>query len=200
VYNLKKRLEVTLLKKVILLGDSIRQYYQEEAIKNLGSEYTVWQPGENCRFARFTLNSLRFWLPECPNPDIIHWNNGLWDTAQIYEEDGSFTPIEEYISDMKKILRELKKTGAKVIFATITPVNPKKELDPKSKNVNSRIAEYNRRITEVMKVEGVPVNDLYSLVYPNIESYICEDYVHLTQAGKEACGKAVADAIKHVSE
>lgn len=188
------------MKKVLLLGDSIRICYQDEVIKRLGEDYQVFKPEENCRFARYTLNTLRHWLDECPNPDVIHWNNGLWDTAVLYPEDGCFTPIDEYIRDMKRILRELKKTGAKIIFATITPVNPLKAENPQSKHYNDNIIEYNKRIVEVMENEDIVINDLHSLIYPKIDEYICEDYIHLTEAGKVACGKAAADKIKRITE
>ena len=92
-----------------------------------------------------------------------------------------------------RILRELKKTGAKVIFATTTPV---KEDCVNRKNAN--ICEYNRRITAEMDKECVPVNDLHGLVSRRAQEYICEDRVHLSEAGKAACGKAVADAIRSV--
>ena len=110
------------MKNIMLLGDSIRMFYQKKVIEKLGNDYNVWGPEENVRFARYTQNSLRFYLAEFPNPDVIHWNNGLWDAATLYPEDGCFTPLEEYISSLKIILRELKKTGAEIIFATSTPV------------------------------------------------------------------------------
>ena len=69
------------MKEVLLLGDSIRMFYQERVKELLGEEYNVSAPEENCRFSMYTLNSLRTWLPGFPKPDIIHWNNGLWDTA-----------------------------------------------------------------------------------------------------------------------
>lgn len=188
------------MKKVMLLGDSIRMGYQNEVAKNLGAGYELWKPEENGRFARYTLNSLRYYLEECPHPDIIHWNNGLWDTAVIYPEDGCFTLIDEYIRDMKMILRELKKTGAEIIFATTTPVNALKAKNPKSKHYNENIIDYNNRIEEVMKKENILINHLHSLIYPKIDEYICEDYIHMTEAGNIACGKAVADSIKHIAE
>lgn len=181
------------MKNVLLLGDSIRINYQDTVIAELGDEYAVCKPEENCRFSKFTLNSLRMWLPGFPKPDIIHWNNGLWDVFEIYPEDGCFTAIDEYVRDMMRILRELKKTGAKVIFATTTPV---KEDYVNRKNENIRL--YNRRITAEMEKEGVPVNNLHRLVSEYAQEYIREDKVHLSDAGMAACGKAVADAIRAV--
>ncbi|MDF2835578.1 MAG: hydrolase family protein [Paenibacillus sp.] len=183
---------------VMLLGDSIRMHYQEKVKARLGPDYLVWAPEENGRFAKYTLNSLRFWLGQCPAPDIIHWNNGLWDTAMLYPEDGCFTPLDQYAEDMARILRVLRATGAVVVYATTTPVHPLRAHDPESKQDNGHIELYNRHATELMRKEGVPVNDLYGVVAPHIEAFICEDRIHMTDAGSEACAEAVVHAIQSV--
>lgn len=178
--------------KVFLLGDSIRGNYQDrvkELLTPKGCE--VFYPDENCRFSRYTLNSLRFWLPVCPEPDIIHWNNGLWDIMRAYIEDGPFTELPEYIRDMSRILRELKKTGAKVIFATTTAVG-----DENPSRNNATIEQYNRAFIEAAGGKLDAVNDLYSLTRPKNTVYISpEDKVHLTAEGIEACAQAVAESI-----
>lgn len=180
---------------IMLLGDSIRMHYQEKVIAKLGPDYKVWSPGENGRFAKYTLNSLRFWLKECPAPDLIHWNNGLWDTAVLNPEDGCFTPIEEYVRDLTRIVRELRKTGANVIFATTTPAHPLRELDAESKQFNERIEQYNQRAMELMHTEGIVINDLFSIVKSNISEYVSDDYLHLTDVGSEMCANAVVQSI-----
>lgn len=43
-------------KKVVLLGDSIRQIgYGKKVEELLKPDYEVWQPEDNCRFAKYTL-------------------------------------------------------------------------------------------------------------------------------------------------
>ncbi len=179
--------------KVFLLGDSIRGNYQDkvkELLAQNGCE--VFYPDENCRFSRYTLNSLKFWLPICPNPDIIHWNNGLWDTMISYPEDGPFTEIDEYVRDMKRILRELRKTGAKVIFATTTAVG-----DGSPPWSNETIEEYNKAFIEAAGKDLDAINDLYALTRPNNTTYISpEDKVHLTPEGIDVLGSAVFESIR----
>ena len=184
---------------VLLLGDSIRIHYQARVIEELGAEFSVSAPEENCRFSGYTLNCLRWWLQDLPRPDIIHWNNGLWDTNHIYPEDGCFTPIEEYLINLKKILRVLKKTGAKIIFATTTPVSVKRStprINDSTFHINGEIAEYNKRALELMKSENIPVNDLFTIINADIEKYICDDLIHPSEDGIMVLGKAVANAIK----
>ena len=110
------------MKKVTLLGDSIRQIgYGKKVPELLGEEYTVFQPTENCRFAKFTLRGvLHEWRAEIEGSDVIHWNNGLWDTCDL--GDGVFTEEDEYVATMLRIARQLKQLGKTVIFATTTPV------------------------------------------------------------------------------
>ena len=188
---------------VLLIGDSIRMFYGEEVKKELGESYNVYSPDENCRFAAYTLNSLRHWIPKFPTPDIIHWNNGLWDTAILYHEDGCFTPLDVYLDNMKKILRELKKTGAKIIFATTTPVSDEKEnlegpMPPAHKNTD--VMEYNKAMVEMISNEDVVINDLFEKFYEHRKECISEDMIHPNEKGVKLLGKAVADAIKDIGE
>lgn len=185
--------------RVLLIGDSIRSHYQAEVGSQLGEGYEVMGPEDNCRFSSYVLNSLRFWLAECPNPDIIHWNAGLWDTAILYHEDGCFTELEEYVANMKKILRELKKTGAVVIFATTTPVSDDKKYFPgpmPPAHDNSDINKYNEAVLRAFHEEDVIINDLFSLMNPKKNDYLKDDKIHPNEEGIKLLGKAVADIIK----
>lgn len=185
---------------ILLLGDSIRMFYSEEVVNQLGEGYKVYFPNENCRFSAYMLNSLRHWLPQFPKPDIIHWNAGLWDVARLYKEDGCFIKKAEYVNYMTKILRELKKTGALIIFATTTPVSDKKQyfegpVPPANKNED--IMAYNEAILDAFKGENIIINDLFGIMYPQREKYLSEDMVHPNEAGVKLLGSAVSDVIKN---
>lgn len=206
------------MKKVLLIGDSIRLGYQPNVISELEGEFYVWGNDENNRFAKYTLNELgRIFNAFSKNntekvdaalltptaelnkdivyPDIIHWNNGLWDTSIVCPEDGPFTPIPEYIDYMAKILRELRKVTGKIIFATTTPVKPE---NPNQKN--EIITEYNKHIVDFMNKEGVVINDLNALVSENTDEYISADNIHLSEAGKDACAKQIAKYIRDIAD
>lgn len=116
------------MKQVLLLGDSIRQYYQKKVAEILGADYNVFDPAENCRFAAYTFNTLRHRLPEFPKPDVIHRNNGLWDTVHVYGEEVCMTLLSTYLEYLERIAKVLKPTGAKVIFATTTRVTQKEKF------------------------------------------------------------------------
>lgn len=188
---------------IFLLGDSIRKYYEERLKELLGEEYAVYAPTENCKFSTLTLNSLKTWLSEVPTPQIVHWNNGLWDAARVYPEDGCFTPLEQYESNLRKILRELKKTGAKIIFATTTPTDPKKAQEHEGMNIhhNEDIKLYNEVALKVMQENDVIINDLYSIVNGKESEFIRQDdLIHPTEIGVEALAQQVASKIQVVAK
>lgn len=183
------------MKKVLLIGDSIRLLYQPEVIRLLKGTYEVWGPADNGRFVKYSLNELERWITEFGKPDIIHWNNGLWDSAIVCEEDGAFTPVDEYVRYLKIMLRELRKYTGKVIFATTTPV-----LEASANQKLPYIIERNMAAVEFMKSENVWINDLYEYVLPHVEDYIGMDKIHLNAVGVEKCGQRVAEMICRIDQ
>jgi len=180
------------MKKLTLLGDSIRQIgYGKRVPELLREEFQVYQPEDNCRFAKYTLRGVLYdWAPDIAGSDVIHWNNGLWDICDL--GDGVFTSPEEYEATMTRIAARLKTQAKTVIFATTTPVRPGHPY-----NDNSTIAAYNARIVPVLREMGVIINDLHALVLPRVEEFIREDdKIHLTDAGICACAEQTARIIK----
>ena len=183
------------MKKIILLGDSIRQIgYGTKVPALLGKDYEVWQPTDNCRFAQYTLRMLFDKRAELEGADIVHWNNGLWDICDLFG-DGPFTQLEVYADTMLRIAGILQKYAKKVIFATTTPVNPANVHDR-----NETISRYNSFIVPKLEAMGVLIDDLNAVVYPHIDTYIREDLIHLSEAGIDACAAAVVDSIKKAEE
>ncbi len=185
------------MKKVILLGDSIRLMgYGAHVPALLGEGYTVWQPEDNCRFAAYTLRMLFDYKTAFEGADIIHWNNGLWDTCNLFG-DGAFTPIEVYTEQLKRIAGILKiyAPGATIIFATTTVPDP-----DMCGHTWERIQRYNAAATAALEPLGVIINDLYPLVAGHIEDMVGEDHIHLTEVGGRIVAEQVARMIRRVSE
>ena len=182
------------MKKVVLLGDSIRMIgYGPKVPEMLGPDYQVWQSEDNFRFAKYTLRMLFECREHIQDADIIHWNNGLWDTSTGLFDDGGkpFTCEAEYVDNMLRIASELKKITPYVIFATTTPVHPEYPY-----NSNAVIERYNQVLVPKLLEMGLWINDSHSVVAPNVDAYICPDKIHLTDAGAQACAERVVAVIK----
>ena len=98
-------------KQIILLGDSIRMQYQPVVARMLADIAEISGPEENGRWSGYTLNSLRFWLPQLPSPDLVHWNCGLWDMGDDYQEGRHFYPLDLYEETCHRICRVLRKAS-----------------------------------------------------------------------------------------
>ncbi|MBR5152160.1 MAG: SGNH/GDSL hydrolase family protein [Clostridia bacterium] len=182
------------MKKIGLLGDSIRKGYGKKVQEALGDGYEVLQGEENGQTCFKTLRDVLYdykdWLKEC---DVIHWNNGLWNINDL--GDGPFTEVEDYCKCMVRIARILKSYTPNVIFATTTPTRPPYFW----MLCNENIEKYNKAICEVLVKEGIVINDLYTPLYNNMEQYISpEDLHHLTEEGEVFCAELVAQSVKNI--
>ena len=181
------------MKKVTLLGDSIRQIgYGTKVPEMLGEEYEVFQPEDNCRFVKYTLRMLFDCKAQIEGSDIIHWNNGLWDTCtNLYDDGKPFSNEEEYVENMLRVAKELKKLGKRVIFAMTTPVHYEFPY-----NDNKIIKRYNDLIVPKLQEIGIEINDLYTTVMQDLYKYIGADQIHLSEEGIAVCAEQVVNAIK----
>ena len=182
--------------KVTLLGDSIRLMgYGTKVPALLGEGFEVYQPKDNCRFAKYTLRGLFDWRKDIEGSDIVHWNNGLWDICNLHG-DGLFTSEQEYLDTMLRIADILCKRCKAVIFATTTPVLPQNPY-----NKNSDIERYNEILIPELQKRGIRINDLYKTVAADLNRFIREDdMIHLTEEGIEICSRQVADVILDVAK
>ena len=182
-------------KQILLLGDSVRMQYQPAVAKKLADIAEISGPEENGRWSGYTLNSLRFWLPQLPSPDLVQWNCGLWDMGDDYQEGRHFYPLDLYEETCHRICRVLRKVTGKpelpIVIATTTPTLHGDHED---------IRQYNDVLRKVAAEEKAAVNDLYSVVAPAKEKMICEDHIHLTEAGVEAVAEKTARELRSVLE
>jgi lysophospholipase L1-like esterase len=178
------------MKKLLLLGDSIREGYQPFVKEGLAGKMEVVAPPENCRFAKYTLWGVNLWIRDLGTPDVVHWNNGAWDLHHEAPMVEALTPLDEYLETLRRIAHEIRRTGAKLIFATTTPAG-----EGAVGRSNAEIDQYNAAAIELMKKERTPVNDLNRLVRQNPTEYICPDHTHLTEPGYRACARQVIEAV-----
>ena len=123
-----------------------------------------------------------------------HFNFGLWDLYR-WRQKQKAAP-ESYAKSLEAIVKTIKKTNAKIIFATTTP--PCKAPEYQSKVLITE--KQNKRFTDaalkVMKNHNVEINDLHALLKKQkVDHHRGEDNVHYTDAGRDLLGQQVADKI-----
>jgi len=186
------------MKTLLLLGDSIRLSYQPLVAAKLAGRARVVGPADNGRFALYTLVRLDAWLEECGSPDVIHWNNGLWDLGQCRERCPAQVPLDDYLGNLTFILRRLRATGARMIWRTTTPVRADRGWRDGWLFLPADVARYNAAAVHLMQGEGIACHDLGSLVGANQAAFLGEDGVHLSPAGQEACAGSVAEVVRGI--
>ena len=183
------------MKKVVLIGDSIRMIgYGNPVAERLKDNFEVWQPEDNCRFAKYTLRGLWDWQDGIKGADVIHWNNGLWDVCELFG-DGEFTPIDEYVDIMLRLARLFKERASTVIFATTTPVRVE---NPHNKN--ETIKAYNDALVPRLEEMGIVINDLYTPLSEDLYKYISDDMIHLSEEGTAVAAQLVEAVIRREAE
>ena len=198
------------MKKVVLLGDSIRLLgYGNAVAEALAGEYEVWQPEDNCRFAKYTLRGMFDWKDAMEGTRIVHWNNGLWDvlhlskgiqpvddgeaagktaghgseSGEYQHEEEPLTPPEIYAYMLKRVLTRIRTLfpAAEVIFATTTPV-----LEGKNPwgfyRSNAEIRQYNAIARETLCPRGVRIHELGKFAEENCSTFH-RDWVHYNDEG-----------------
>ncbi len=154
------------MKKIILIGDSIRLGYDKYVKDALVGVAEVYYPNDSARFSEYTLRYLSDWKQENgwgEDIDLVHWNTGLWDVLEMYGEAPISNP-RQYGETIAKIYRQIKILfpNAKQIFATNTSVIEEK-YGPDRRRHNSTIEQYNRIAVEALDGTDCRINDLYTL-------------------------------------
>ncbi len=186
------------MKKVILIGDSIRMGYQETVRQALAGLAEVIYPAENGETSRNVLAHLDEWVLR-QAPDVVHLNCGLHDLKREFDSGSVAVPVDEYQANVRRILEEIKgRTGAAVIWATTTPVNQARHRAAKTfDRFEPDVDRYNTAAGQAAAGLAVPVNDLAALVLATgRDRLLDEDGVHFTEEGYTLLGRAVAEKIR----
>lgn len=186
------------MKKIVLIGDSIRLGYCKYVKEVFSGVADVFFPEENCRFTQHVFRFLGDWKKAGnwgDDVDIVHWNVGLWDVLRLYG-DTPLTPIELYADYIRRIDRQMRIhfPRAKFIFATSTNVQEEK-YGENFKRYNSEIIAYNKAAIESLSATDTEINDLYA-VTENIPDSCRSDLTHFnTPDGVKVVGGKVIDVL-----
>lgn len=186
------------MKKIVLIGDSIRMGYDKYVKDALSGTACVYYPEENCRFAEYVLRYAHEWKKNGDwgdDVDLVHWNAGLWDALELFGDE-PLTSISYYAEAISRIDRRLRMLfpKAKMVFATSTPVNEGMS-NPDFTRHNSTIEKYNAAALEALSNTDTVIDDLYSLM-AEIPDKLRSDWVHFyTPGGIELIGGKVLSVI-----
>lgn len=186
------------LPRVLLIGDSISIGYTLDTRRLLAGKANVHRPLENCAHTEKGLEKLDEWLGS-KKWDVIHFNWGLHDLKYVDQKGNRVPPKsggkqlhspEEYAKNLEKLVLQLKKTGAKLIWATTTPVP-----EGAGGRIKGDAAKYNAVAEKIMRKHSVAINDLYGLVILRLQEVQRPGDVHFKKGGSELIAERVAASI-----
>ncbi len=187
------------LPRVLLIGDSISMGYTiptRELLKGVANVHRIPTNGSSSDVG---LKNLDAWLATDGADkkwDVIHFNWGLhdlkhWKDGKLDPAGPQVNPVDQYEKNLREIVERLKKTGAKLIFATTTPV---------PEGTVGRVAKdeigYNEAALRVMKDEGVAIDDLHALAETKQAEIQLPANVHFSAPGYKTLAEQVAASIK----
>lgn len=176
------------LPRVLLIGDSISIGYTLPTRAALAGKANVYRPPTNCGPTIRGLEQIDQWLGD-GKWDVIHFNWGLHDLKFI--EGKRQVPLDQYENNMRRLVARLKKTGAKLIWCSTTPV-PKGCSPPRT---NEDVIAYNAVAGKLMRAEGIAIDDLYGFALPQLERIQRPANVHFTPEGSKTLASRVAASI-----
>lgn len=195
------------LPNVLILGDSISIGYTDGVTNILKEVANVYRPlnakgGKlNCQGTTFGVQKIDEWL-STNKWDVIHFNFGLHDLKHVdtvtgknskKQEDPQQADLKQYKENLTEIVKKLKATGAKLIFATTTPY-PDKPGGPLRRA--DQPAKYNKVALKIMKKNKIAVNDLHDFCLPRLAEIQQPNNVHFSKEGSMILAEEVAKHIR----
>jgi lysophospholipase L1-like esterase len=170
------------LPRVLLIGDSVSRGYTQDVRKALEGKANVHRAPENCGPSANGIKKIDAWLGES-KWDVIHFNFGIHDRA---------TPLPDYTQRLEHLVERMKKTGAKLVWASTTPIPEDAGKNQKAES----IIERNTAAASIMQKHNVVIDDLFGAVTPHLAKLQNPNDVHFNAEGYEFLGKQVATVLE----
>ena len=165
--------------RVLLIGDSISRGYTLDVRKVAAGKANIHRAPENCGPTATGLKKLDLWLGD-GRWDLIHFNFGIHDRK---------TPDADYENRLRQIIKRLRATGARLVWASSTPLPEVKDY------ADGDIVAKNEVASKIMREEKIPIDDLYSFARPHLAEWQNPGDCHFNAAGYRALGGKVAESI-----
>lgn len=199
------------LPRVLVIGDSISMNYHDAAKAALQGVANYHRNEGNAGPSERGVLNTELWLGDFRQKgfhwDVIQFNHGLHDLKQSYDAKtdtwGAYSvPIATYQANLEKQIAILRKTGARLIFCTTTPV-PNHSKGPYARRKGAS-AEFNAAALEVIRLHpDILVTDLHAAIgaSPVFDNWRKQSDVHFYQKEEQqALGEAVAAGIRKALE
>jgi hypothetical protein len=197
--------------RVLILGDSISMGYTPHVREQFAGEAIVVRAmnekgkNENCAGTKKGIEHVDRWLAmEGGGWDVIHYNFGLHDLKRVMPDTGKNSndpshtnqaPLALYEKQLREIAVKLAGTGAKLVFATTTPVpdgGVRPYRDPED------VARYNAVGVRVAEEVGAEMNDLFGFALTGMPGMQKDTDVHFSKEGNVALAERVVAVIRGV--
>ncbi|MDR3401687.1 MAG: SGNH/GDSL hydrolase family protein [Chthoniobacter sp.] len=179
------------LPRVLLIGDSISMGYTQPVRDLLKDKVNVHRIPTNGGPTSNGMKKIDAWLGD-GKWDVIHFNWGIHDLKIMPDGKRQVEPAD-YEMNLRALVAKLKATGAKLIWATTTPI-PDGELNPPRSF--GKVPEYNEIAQRVMKENGVAIDDLNTAITPHLAEMQNPKDVHYKPEGYALLAKQVAASIE----
>ena len=188
------------LPRVLLIGDSISIGYTVPVRELLKGKANVHRPSTNCGPTSRGVSGMDQWLGK-GKWDVIHFNWGLHDLKYLGPNGENLAdpkaadshqqiPPAEYEKNLQLLVKRMKKTGARLIWCTTTPV----PSGAKGRVVGDSV-KYNQIALRVMKEHGIAIDDLYGFSIGKLEKIQRPANVHFTPEGSRMLAEQVVKSI-----
>ena len=186
------------LPRVLVIGDSISIGYTLPLREALQGVANVHRPPENCQHTWRGLEAIDDWLG-AGNWDLIHFNWGLHDLKYVDKDGRRVSPregkqvstVEEYESNLEKLVRRLKATGAELIWRTTTPVP-----EGASGRLPEDVPKFNRAAARVMSRFDIQVDDMNAFAVAEQIPHIRPNDVHFSASSSARLARNSASVIR----
>jgi lysophospholipase L1-like esterase len=179
------------LPRVLIIGDSISMGYTPVVRELLKDRVEILRIPGNGQSSGNGLKRLEQWLGD-GRWDLIHFNFGLHD-AKLPPEGINHSPVDQYEANLRVIVKRLRETGAKLVWASTTPV-PNGGVLAADRRFGS-IAAYNAAAERVMRENHIPIDDLGEAVTPRLKEIQKPMDVHFNEDGSRFLAGRVAEFI-----
>ncbi len=188
------------LPKVLIIGDSISMGYMKALPKLLEGKASVRHNPGNAGHTGMGVANIKRYIGD-GKWDVIHFNWGLWDLC--YRNPKSRTQgrrdkingkiphsLEQYGANLRQLVKILKTTDARLIWATTTPVP-----DGEPGRIKGDELKYNAVAAKIMSENKIAINDLHAHMTRRLKDFERKGDVHFDAVGSKYLAEKVAASV-----